>query len=138
MQTRSGSTEGIHMNRLTRVLAAAALAAVSAHAAARPGPNGDAVIIIGVDARTNGQVVIAVDRQPANYACSNPRFEVYSYLIDVTTDAGQAVYASALFAASSRAQVVIQGTGQCTQIFDENDDKLDVENVDRIYSLVNG
>jgi uncharacterized protein (DUF2141 family) len=127
------------MKRLTCVLAAAAaLVVFSAPAVSRPGPNGETVIIIGVDARTNGQVIIAVDRQPAGYACANPRFDVYSYLIDVTTDAGQAVYASALFAASSRAQVVIQGTGQCTQIFDENDDKLDVEDVDRIYSLVNG
>ncbi len=120
-------------------LAAAALL-LPAASMARPGPSGDVVFIIGVDAQANGQFTLATDRLPSGYACENARPDVYTYLIDATTDAGQSVYATALFAASSRAQVVIKGSGACTvgtEFIDENGEKVFIEKIERIYTLIN-
>ncbi len=94
------------------------LALVAASAPANAGGPGETqgATIVGVQTLANGQALLTVDFATTT-ACANLLVDTEAaWVIDTTTDAGQSLYANALFAASARIRVNIRGTGTCVTV----------------------
>jgi hypothetical protein len=95
-----------------------ALVAAAAPANAGPPPVGETqgATIIGVQTLANGQALVTVDFA-TRAACANLLVDAEAaWVIDTTTDAGQALYANVLLAASARIRVIIRGSGTCVTV----------------------
>ena len=96
-----------------------ALAAPATAFAQGGGGPGQATLapILGVQTLANGRALVTIEFVDSSAACADllPDQEA-AWAIDTTTDAGQSLYANALFAASARLRVTIRGTGTCVNV----------------------
>jgi hypothetical protein len=105
------------MKRTCTFLVVLALASAIPAEAGSPFGYARGVNITRVDAISTGLVAIAVNAIDDFASCATlDPVNQAAYVIDITTDSGQALYANVLFAASSGAIVSLFGAGNCTSI----------------------